>query len=502
MTGLHEKEERENFSAPLIAHNNHSDGTVGADMLDTATIQVTTDSPASDDGSDTETAKTNSQPLFSKAQRRISFSIVLLSQILNQGSFNASLPALPAIREDFDTSITLTNTTAAMQLLMIALLSAVWGSYADGYGRRIVFTISNTVLVFGNLGSALAINIGMLIAFRLISSIGYAASSALGTGIIADVFDDNERGSKFSWYASLTLYAAACAPALGGVMTQHLGWRSIFWFIFASYVVLWLSIFFFLPETNPRVRKLPSIDSTKVTTEEEKSRKKVLNPFVSLKFLLLPNVVLPCLYLGLMGFTGYAANITFTWAYSEQYGFDSSMVGVFFLFGIIGITAGGILGGKLSDRIYSRRVQKANANNREVYPEMRLSQTWVIIGAFAMAASFVTFGWAIEKNLHYSVGLVCLALVQFGVMLETCLLSVYAVQSYPKHGSSVQACFQVVKYVLFFFGTLWATDLQNLLGAGVLYTVLSSILLITSPFVTYIQRNRERWRKAANSISW
>ncbi|KAI8148469.1 major facilitator superfamily domain-containing protein, partial [Fennellomyces sp. T-0311] len=257
----------------------------------------------------------------------------------------------------------------------------------------------------------------------------------LGAGIITDVFNDSERGIRYSWYSSMSLYSAAFAPAVGGLVSQYLGWRSIFWVLLACYCALWLSVIFLLPETNPRVRRQRYYDDP---DSLHKQRKRLFNPFISLKFLTFPNVLLPCLYIGLMGFTGYSANITFTWAYSDQYGFDSSLVGVFFLFGIIGITAGGIIGGRLPDRIYSQRVQKAKENNGEIYPEMRLSEKWVLLGAIVLATTFTTFGWCLEKNVHFSVGLVCLVFVQFGIMLETCLLTVYVVQSFPKYGSSVQ----------------------------------------------------------------
>ncbi|KAI9496532.1 major facilitator superfamily domain-containing protein [Zychaea mexicana] len=376
-------------------------------------------------------------------------------------------------------------------------------------GRRRVFIASNSFLIIGNIGCALALNIGMLIALRLIAAVGAAASNALGAGLINDIFTDNQKGKALSWYASVTLYCTAIAPLIGGVMTQFLGWRSIFWLFVIAYSLFWFAIVFFLPETNSCARhhqKLSSddVDNIGPGVSSEKSLwrgLKMVNPFASLKLLKFPNMVLCCLYIGILSFTNNAAAVSFTWAYSIQYQFSSTMVGLFYLTGIVGNTSGAYLGGLFSDRIYIRRVERANLSKADVYPEMRLDQPVLFVGALITAVSFAGYGWCIQKLVHFSAGIVFQAFAMFGVTLVNCILNVYAVQSFPKHSSSAQACIQTVKCILMTLGILWGTDLQDVLGCGVLYTILGSILLVTSPFVTYIRRNSEKWKRARESIN-
>ena len=117
-------------------------------------------------------------------------------------------------------------------------------------------------------------------------------------------------------------------------------------------------------------------------------------------------------------------------------------------------------------------------------------------------------------------------IVLFGVTFASCFLNVYAVQSFPKHGSSAQgrstinnyftrinsfffiiiyfgllrdilyiACVQTIKCILFAIGRLWTIDLQNLVGIGILYTIFAGVLLVTCPFVTYIQLNCKKWQR-------
>ncbi|KAI9492927.1 major facilitator superfamily domain-containing protein, partial [Zychaea mexicana] len=269
-------------------------------------------------------------------------------------------------------------------------------------GRRPVFTVSNIFLIIGNIGSALSINIGMLIGFRVTMAIGSAASNALGAGIIIDVFEDHEKGKALSWYASVLSYCAAIAPLLGGAMAQYFGWRSIFWLFVISHGLLGLIILFFLPETNHYALQKQidqeqiddAVDAEISTSSKKKSWEKMINPFSSLKLLRFPNMLLCCLYLGVM----YV---------STQYHFSSTMVGLFYLAGIAGNTAGTYLGGLVSDRIYMHRVGKAKEEDKQVYPEMRLSQSVLFVAAFSTAALFSAYGWFVQKDVHFSAGIVC-----------------------------------------------------------------------------------------------
>ena len=57
------------------------------------------------------------------------------------------------------------------------------------------------------------------------------------------------------------------------------------------------------------------------------------------------------------------------------------------------------------------------------------------------------------------------------------------------------ACVQSIKCILFAVGRLWTIDLQNLVGIGNLYTIFAGVLLVTCPFVTYIQLNCRKWQR-------
>ncbi|KAI9270780.1 major facilitator superfamily domain-containing protein [Phascolomyces articulosus] len=439
---------------------------------------------------------------FLQSKKYIVFSIAVLSQILNQSSASGLYPILPVIQEELNTTVTLANATVAVYAIMIGILSSVWASYADRLGRRRVFISSNTFLVLGNIGSALSVNIGMLLGFRITCAIGAAASNALGAGMINDVFRDHQKGKALSWFNTVSLYSISGSPLICGSIVQYLGWRSVFWSLFISYCVLWIIIVLLLPETNACALQKKRQNMEKNREQAPQTRKnRIINPFASLKLLAFPNMLIVCLYLGFIGFTHRAMGVSFTWVYNSQYQFTTTMVGLFYLSGLPGSTIGAFIGGMISDRVYMTRVERAKESGEQIYPEMRLSLPGMFVVSITLVIPYVTYGWCVEKNLHFSIGIFCLTFVSLGLSLAGCLLTVYAIQSFPNHSSSAQACMQTVKCAFFAAGSLWGTNLENIAGSGIFYTVLGGILLITSPFIIYIQRNYKKWQEKRDAMN-
>ena len=67
----------------------------------------------------------------------------------------------------------------------------------------------------------------------------------------------------------------------------------------------------------------------------------------------------------------------------------------------------------MSDRVYMRRTEKAKLNDDPIFPEMRLSQSWILFAVLSMTLSYIGYGWSLEKNGHFSIGIVCLVFGKF-----------------------------------------------------------------------------------------
>lgn len=86
---------------------------------------------------------------------------------------------------------------------------------------------------------------------------------------------------------------------------------------------------------------------------------------------------------------------------------SSGLVGVCYLPSAAGSMIGGIVGGRMSDTVYNRRVAKVTETNQPIYPEMRIGGPTFYASLILQLVSFIAYGWCIEKNVHFAYGLIC-----------------------------------------------------------------------------------------------
>ena len=114
-------------------------------------------------------------------------------------------------------------------LVVIAGTLLTFGRLSDLVGRKPVWM---TGLVLFTLGSALcgaATSLLMLVVARAFQGLGGALIFAPGLAIIADAFPSTERGRALGLNAVVFAIGTSFGPTLGGLMTEHLTWRWIFY---------------------------------------------------------------------------------------------------------------------------------------------------------------------------------------------------------------------------------------------------------------------------------
>lgn len=106
----------------------------------------------------------------------------------------------------------------------------LWGPLSERYGRRIIFIISFVPYLGFTLGTALAPNIGAMLAFRFLAGTFAAAPLTNVGGLIADLWDANRRGIALSLFALAPFAGPAIGPTVSGAMAvRDVYWRWIFW---------------------------------------------------------------------------------------------------------------------------------------------------------------------------------------------------------------------------------------------------------------------------------
>ena len=137
--------------------------------------------------------------------------------------------ALPRIGDEFRMNAIALGWVATSYLVAAAIGLVPLGRLADMRGRKRVFTWGVVVFTLGSIASALAVSTTTLIAARVVQGLGGAMMFGTGTAILTSVFPPQERGRVLGINVAMVYLGLSLGPTLGGVMTQALGWRSIFW---------------------------------------------------------------------------------------------------------------------------------------------------------------------------------------------------------------------------------------------------------------------------------
>jgi len=137
--------------------------------------------------------------------------------------------ALPRIGGEFRMNAITLGWVATSYILAAAIGLVPLGRLADMRGRKRVFVWGVVVFTLGSIASAMSVSTGTLIAARVVQGLGGAMMFGTGTAILTSVYPPQSRGHALGINVATVYVGLSLGPTLGGVMTQALGWRSIFW---------------------------------------------------------------------------------------------------------------------------------------------------------------------------------------------------------------------------------------------------------------------------------
>ena len=160
--------------------------------------------------------------------KRVALLVATLSSFLTPFMFNAINVALPIIGKKFSADTVLLSWVATGYLLAAAMFLLPFGKVADIYGRKKVFTYGILTYTIASLLCAISTSIPLLIGFRVLQGLGAAMIAGTGVAILTSVSPIQERGKVLGINVAATYLGLSLGPLLGGILTQQLGWRSIF----------------------------------------------------------------------------------------------------------------------------------------------------------------------------------------------------------------------------------------------------------------------------------
>jgi EmrB/QacA subfamily drug resistance transporter len=136
--------------------------------------------------------------------------------------------ALPSIQHRFAASLTGIQWVVDAYALALAALILTAGALADRFGRRLVFTTGVVLFTVSSLLCGLSWSIAALDIARALQGIGGAALFATALALIGHEYRGPERFAALAAWGATVGAAVASGPLVGGLLTDALGWRWIF----------------------------------------------------------------------------------------------------------------------------------------------------------------------------------------------------------------------------------------------------------------------------------
>ncbi|PHH78465.1 hypothetical protein CDD80_6808 [Ophiocordyceps camponoti-rufipedis] len=314
------------------------------------------------------------------------------------------------------------------------------GPLSETWGRRPVIHAMNTIFVLTIVLSALSQTTTLLIAARIAAGM-VVSTNVLSPAIAGDIMLPGERGSALALTATANLAGGAIGSAVGGLVAEGLGWRSVLWLgtALASLSTLLLIIYF--PETYR-----PSL--TRGNQDEhfkQDGSGTVVGSIARPAHMLWSSSILVVISLfhGLGFSIYYIMSVTMPDIVENIFNGSPATTGLYLISFSVGSAISMLLCHFFLDNIYLRLSKRT--------PHQAKPEYWLplaIIGSLMMPASTLLYGWTAQAHLPKPLLLCALSFIGTSLLLSMLPVFAYVVDAFGKYSASAMAAVMMTRCLM------------------------------------------------------
>ncbi|CAO3608696.1 unnamed protein product [Cunninghamella echinulata] len=379
------------------------------------------------------------------------------------------VPAITQVRDTFQTSSTIINTTVSLYVFIQGIAPLGWATISEYYGRRIVYLTSSFLYILATIICAISPNVGLFITFRILQSVGSSAPQAVGAGTITDLFEMKQRGNAMGLFFLGSLLGPVVGPVIGGWLNEYVDWRYMFWLLTGIGGLVFLLILCFLPET-----RIVTITDDDNDNDKKNGKTIILQPF---RHLLQPTVLCASIPLALAYGFMYFMIASLPHEMKDAYGLSSIAIGLAYLPNGVGNALGAVISGIVSDKLIKSKPTPCKKH--------RLPIMW--IGIITLCFGELVYGWCSEYRIILAVPMIGLFLLGLGVGFIQTPTNTFLVDAYSSSSASVISASNLLRCTCAGLTPLLAPTMISAIGNGWSMTILAALTLSSGICIILVQ---------------
>ncbi|WFD31572.1 hypothetical protein MSPP1_002611, partial [Malassezia sp. CBS 17886] len=434
---------------------------------------------------------------WSRRYRMLLVVIVSAYTLLSPMTSSMNAPALDTLAEEFHVqSSTVKNMMMSSQVLAFAVGPILHAPLSEQYGRRTLLQVTNILFLILNMGCGFSRTATQMIVLRFCAGLMGSAPASLGAGIVADLFEPEDRGEAMAMYTLSPIMGPCIGPIFSGWIIQGYGpqhWRWIFWVstMFGALVAA-IGLFTVRETYTPVLLERKAHRYRKETgnprwhtrfARVESLRTRLLHGLMRPCVFLVtqPVVVVPSVYQALLFGCQYILLAEFPNVYRTYYDQPPGIASLHYIAMLVGFLVSGQIGGRWVD-VYYRKMRARNGGVGK--PEFKLPL--LFITGICTPAGLLLYGWSVQYRLKWIVPDVGIFIMACGVRGALFVCPLYLADAVSVYAASAVSALVISRSVFAFSFPLFSPNLYATLGQGWGNSVLAlatALIGLPTPFI-------------------